>query len=348
MNPAIHSQFVPYAHLEQLRDGRAILRTEADALHDLSQRLDANFCAAVEALYACHGQVIVTGLGKAGLIGRKIAATFASTGTRAQFIHPTEAVHGDLGCMQSKDILLALSNSGETEEVCHLMPVVQEWGITTIACTASENSSLGKQADIVLRLGTLREACPNALAPSTSTTAMLALGDALALVVSRMKGFTPREFALIHPGGALGAKLKTAREIMRKDVEIRIAHETDSVREIFVRFGNPGRRSGAVMLTDQSGLLTGLFTDSDLARILEQRREKQFDQPISGVMTHQPMTVSENAPVSDVVEILSQQKFSELPVIDDSERPVGLIDITDVIGFYPQMFSDAIVPITNR
>lgn len=332
MNTAIQTRFVPNSHLEQLREGRSILKLEADALDELSRRLDGGFCAAADAVYQCAGRVIVTGIGKAGLIGRKIAATFASTGTRSHFLHPTEAVHGDLGCVDADDLLFALSNSGETEEVCRLIPLVRGKGVVTIACTASETSTLGAAADVVLKMGRHREAGANALAPSTSTTVMLALGDALALVVSRMKGFTPSDFAAIHPGGSLGAKLQTAADIMRRDDGIRIASETQSVREIFVQFGRPGRRSGAVMLTDAAGKLTGLFTDSDLARLLEQRRDAQFDEPISAVMTQQPWTVFGQARVGDVVEILSQNKVSELPVVDEAGRPIGLIDITDVIG----------------
>ncbi|GAB4151596.1 MAG: KpsF/GutQ family sugar-phosphate isomerase [Planctomycetaceae bacterium] len=347
MNSAIPRQYVPNSQLEQLRTGREILKTEAQALLDLSQQLGSEFCAAVDLIYRCSGQLIVTGLGKAGLIGQKIAATFSSTGTPAHFLHPTEAVHGDLGRIQQNDLLLALSNSGETEEVCRLCRVVKNWNVQTIACTATENSTLGRDADIVLSLGNLQEACPNALAPSTSTTAMLALGDALALVVSKMKQFRPADFARIHPGGSLGAQLKSAQEIMRQGADVRIADEQNSVREIFVRFGTPGRRSGAVMVTEASGKLAGLFTDSDLAKILEQRRDEQFDQPILHVMTRNPITVSTTTPVREVVDILSQRKVSELPVVDEAGCPVGLIDITDVIGLFPQKFSETGIPISD-
>lgn len=332
MNIAVQSQFVPNSHLEQLREGRSILRAEADALRELSRELDVGFCTAVDAIVQCRGRVLVTGVGKAGLIGRKISATLASTGTRSHFLHPTEAVHGDLGCIDDDDILLALSNSGETEEVCRLVPIVGRRGVTVVAIAASEASTLGAAADIVVQMGKHREAGPNALAPSTSTTVMLALGDALALVVSRIKGFSPQDFAVIHPGGSLGAQLQTAADIMRRDDEIRIASESASVREIFVQFRRPGRRSGAVMLTDSSGQLTGLFTDSDLARLLEQRRDSQFDCPISEVMTRDPWTIAAETRMAAVVEFLSHRKVSELPVVDSAGCPVGLIDITDILG----------------
>lgn len=340
MSSAIQYSVVPNSHLEQLREGRAILRMEAEAISQLSQRLDSHFCNAVNAIVSSSGRLIVTGVGKAGLIGRKISATFASTGTPSYFIHPTEAVHGDLGCLDANDILFAISNSGETEEVCRLLPIVQQQGMTVIACTATETSRLGQQADMTLPLGQLQEAGPNALAPSTSTTAMLAMGDALALVVSRIKKFSSQDFAAIHPGGSLGAKLKVAEEIMRTDQQIRIAAERSSIREIFIHFKNPQRRSGAVMLTDETGQLTGLFTDSDLARLLEQRRDHQLDRPISEVMTHNPLTVTGTTAMSELLELLSQKKISELPVINEKKQPVGLIDITDVIGLFPNQFPD--------
>ena len=193
---AASSAIVPYAHFEQLREAREILRVEADALKAVSRRLDASFCAAIDLIAGCRGAVIVCGMGKAGLIGRKIAATFSSTGTRSHFLHPAEAVHGDLGCIGPQDLLIALSNSGETEEILTLMPVIRRLGTPVIAVTASEQSTLAGMADVVITLGRFREADAVGLAPSTSTTVLLAVGDALALVASRVRGFTAEQFAV--------------------------------------------------------------------------------------------------------------------------------------------------------
>src|SRR5688572_16420806 len=264
---------ISYAEFDQLREGRAIIRTEADALLGVAERLDDGFCKTVELLLECRGSVIVTGMGKAGLIAQKIAATLSSTGSRAHFLHPAEAVHGDVGCLCASDVLLALSNSGETEEVCRLLPIVRRLGLAIAAITAAANSTLASQADAVVCLGRLREAGQHGLAPSTSTTAMLAVGDALALVVSRTKGFTPEQFAVFHPGGSLGRKLSRVGDVMRRTAEIRIASENETIRDVYVTLSRPGRRTGAVMLVDAGGQLSGIFTDSDLARLLERRRE---------------------------------------------------------------------------
>jgi arabinose-5-phosphate isomerase len=326
---------IPWSHVEQLRHARDVLRSEAQAIEELSRRIDADFCAAVEILLRCRGRVVVTGMGKAGLIGRKVAATLSSTGTPAQFLHPAEAVHGDLGCLAAGDVLLALSNSGETEELCRLLPTVRRLDVRIVAITSLETSTLGSQADAVIRLGRLREADAYGLAPTTSTTAMLALGDALALVVSRLKGFTPQQFAVFHPGGSLGRQLATVGEVMRQGDQLRLAPSDATIREVFVGLGKPGRRTGAVMLVDPDGRLCGLFTDSDLARLLELRREFELDRPIAEVMTARPLTIRPDAQLRDAVEVLSSRKISELPVVDDDDRPVGLIDITDVIGLMP-------------
>jgi arabinose-5-phosphate isomerase len=336
MSSAADKRVASLSQAEQLREGRTILRQEANALAGLSKRLGTEFCDAVQTVSNCSGTVIVTGMGKAGLIGQKIAATLSSTGTKSYFLHPAEAVHGDLGCLDSRDVLLVLSNSGETEEVCQLLPTIRQMQVPVIAMTASATSTLGSTADITLCLGRVREAGQHGLAPSTSTTMMLALGDALALVVSRKKNFTQQKFAVLHPGGSLGAQLKQVREIMRTKPELRIASEESTVREVFVNLSKPGRRTGAVMLVDKQGRLSGLFTDSDLAKLLEQRMDEQLDRRIADVMTRDPLTIDAEARMKDVVEILSEKKVSELPVVDENGKPIGLIDITDVIGLLPQ------------
>ena len=332
MSSAVEHIVVPFTHLEQLREARAILALEGSALTELSQRLDLRFCTAVDLLATCRGCVIVTGVGKAGLSGQKIAATLSSTGTRAYFLHPTEALHGDLGCVGSEDVWLVFSNSGETEELTRLLPIIRSQQQPLIAVTASDASTLGAQADATICLGRLIEAGAHGLAPSTSTTAMLAIGDALALVTSQRKQFTPRQFAAFHPGGSLGRRLASVKDVMRPVEQVRIAFETATIREVFVSLSRPGRRTGAVMLVDEQGKLSGLFTDSDLARLLEQRRDDQFDRPISEVMTVRPLTVGPDAILEEALQLLSAKHVSELPVVDADDVPLGMIDITDVIG----------------
>lgn len=320
---------------EQLRFGRWVLCTEAEAIEKVSRNLDHSFCQAVRLLFDCRGSVIVTGMGKAGLVGQKIAATLASTGTQAHVLHPAEAVHGDLGRISRDDVVLALSHSGETEEIVRLLPILEEIGVSVVAITSREDSTLAKGSRITIGLGPLQEACPLGLAPSSSTTALLAVGDALALVVSRMRNFQSRDFARFHPAGSLGRRLKRVDALMRRDNALRIAPERCSVREVFVRLQKPGRRSGAIMLVDDEGRLSGLFTDSDLARLFEGRRDASLDQQIAEVMTHKPVTVSPGTLMEDAVRILTERKISELPVVDEEGRPVGLLDITDCIGLLP-------------
>lgn len=332
---AVQQQIVPAAQVDILRSGRAVIQHEGQSLLDVARRLDTSFCAAVELIADCRGCVIVTGVGKAGLIGQKLVATFCSTGTRSFFLHPTEAFHGDLGCLGETDILLALSNSGETEEVNRLLPSLKQADVPIIAITAGLHSTLGREAGVVVPLGNLPEAGLHGLPPTTTAAAMLAIGDALAIVVAESRGFTPQQFGRLHPGGSLGRRLAAVQDVMRRGDELRIAAETSTIREVLTALCKPGRRTGAVMLVDDDGCLSGLFTDSDLARLLEQRRDAQLDRSIHEVMTVRPITIPETAILAEAVQILSQRRLSELPVIDSAGRPVGLLDITDVIGLMP-------------
>jgi arabinose-5-phosphate isomerase len=323
---------IPFGEFELLREAREIIDDEARALLRVSAGLDKEFCCAVDLLAQCAGCVVVTGMGKAGLIGRKIAATLSSTGTRAHFLHPAEAVHGDLGCLATDDVLVVLSNSGETDEVCRILPSVTRFGIPIVAITASRGSAVGRAARATIELGRLREAGPHSLAPTTTTTVMLAVGDALALVIGRRKGFTPQQFALYHNGGSLGAMLKSVGEVMRTGGQLRVAAETKSIRNVFAESSRPGRRTGAVILVDDEGRLSGLFTDSDLARMLERRQDGLLDRPIAESMTRHPMTIGPEALLSEAIEILSHNRISELPVVDVDGRPLGILDVTDVVG----------------
>lgn len=318
---------------EQLRAAREIVRREAAGVWKVSYRLSSTFCEAVKLLFDCKGSAIVTGMGKAGLIGQKTAATLSSTGTRAHFLHPAEAFHGDLGRIHPDDVVVMLTQSGETAEVVQLLPSLRDFGVPLVAITAAQQSTVGRAAAVVIALGDLEEVCSLGLAPSTSTTAMLAVGDALALVLSKMRNFQADDFARFHPGGALGKRLSRVDDVMRPLAECRQASDTLSVRDVIVTCSKPGRRTGAIMLTDKAGRLTGLFTDSDLARLIERRDETALDQPVRAVMAAKPTTIRSGTRVGDAVLLLAQRKFSELPVVDKTGRPIGLIDVTDVVGF---------------
>jgi arabinose-5-phosphate isomerase len=290
---------------------------------------------AAELVFRCHGSVIVTGMGKAGLVGQKIAATLASTGTRAFHLHPGEAVHGDLGRVRSGDIVIALSQSGETEEVLRLIPALRRLRAVLVAITERAESSLGQASDLCIALGPVEEACPLGLAPSASTTALMAVGDALALLVSRMRDFRAEEFALYHPAGSLGRKLARVEDVMRTGAQVRRARPEETVREVFVRLAGPRRRTGAVLIEDEDGRLLGIFTDSDLARLFEKRRDDELDRPIGTLMTANPVQVTVGATIGEALEALQSRKISELPVVDRGGRLVGLIDLTDLIGLVP-------------
>jgi arabinose-5-phosphate isomerase len=321
---------------EQLRFARHVILTESRALARLADRLDGEFCRAVELVHSCRGNVIVCGMGKAGLIGQKIMATMASTGTPSHCLHPAEAVHGDLGRVRRGDVVLMLSQSGETEEIVRLLPSLCEFGVPIVAITASTASSLGRAATVTVELGPLEEACSLGLAPSTSTTAMLALGDALALVVSQMRRFSREDFARFHPAGSLGSKLSRVEQHARPLGQCRVSSEEQTVREVLVGAAMPGRRTGATMLVDQQGCLSGIFTDSDLARLFEHHRDGELDHPISNVMTRNPLRVEVGSMMVDAVSIMAGRKISELPVVDADGKPVGLIDITDVVAMLPK------------
>jgi arabinose-5-phosphate isomerase len=321
---------------EQLSFAREVMQAESRTIAQVARRLDQEFCRAADCLLNCRGSTIVTGIGKAGLVGQKIMATLASTGTRSHFLHPAEAVHGDLGRLHADDVVLVLSQSGETDEIVRLLPPLAAAGVPIIAITGRAASTLGRAAAVVIDLGPLEEACPLGLAPSSSTAAMLAVGDALALVVSRMRGFAREDFARFHPAGNLGLKLSKVEQHMRPLEQCRVAQREETVRQVLVRVSVPGRRTGATMLVDSSGCLAGIFTDSDLARLFEHHRDQALDAPIHSVMTPNPLKVVRGSLMSEALALMAQRKISELPVVDDDSRPIGLIDVTDVVGLFPQ------------
>ena len=322
--------------LDVLTLGSRILRREALSIQKLASQLDARFLQAVYRILHCKGTVIVCGMGKAGLVGQKVSATLSSTGSPSHFLHPAEAIHGDLGKIKPNDVVLFFSHSGETEEINRILPSICSLHVSIIAVTASENSTLARCAELVLPIGRLDEADMHGLAPSTSTTVMLALGDALALTVSERRGFQAEDFAKCHPGGALGRKLSLVDEHMRALDRCRIALDTETIRNVFAQPRITGRRSGAILLTQRDGRLTGIFTDSDLARLFEQHKEHLLDAPIRTVMTMNPTAVTSGTRMLEAIAIMGEKRISELPVTNHEGFPIGMIDITDIVAAFPE------------
>ncbi|WP_164104117.1 KpsF/GutQ family sugar-phosphate isomerase [Candidatus Laterigemmans baculatus] len=322
----------PLTPLERLRLARDVMRSEAAAIEQIIDAVGPQIVVAAERIVECSGSIVVTGIGKAGLVAQKIVATLASTGSTAHFLHPSEAIHGDLGRVTSRDLVWVFSHSGQSEEVVRLLPALRRQSAGILATTADAENPLGKWADWRIEIGHVEEACPLGLAPTTSTTLMLSTGDAVALLASRIRGFTAHDFARFHPGGSLGRKLSKVDRWMRPRPQCRVASAAASVREVFSTTTCPARRSGAVMLVDDEGRLAGLFTDSDLVRLLELRRDEALDGPIAAVMTRDVQTVLSGSLLGDAISILAGRRISELPVLDAGGRPIGLLDITDVVS----------------
>ncbi|MBN1488729.1 MAG: KpsF/GutQ family sugar-phosphate isomerase [Phycisphaerae bacterium] len=312
----------------QVERGREILRKEIAALETAREGLGPSFAEAVRQIAACRGHVIVTGLGKAGLIGRKITATLNSTGTRAVDLHPVEALHGDLGMVQATDIVLALSNSGESEELLRLLPSMKEAGTQIILITANPQSRAAALADIVIDMGRFAEACPLGLAPSASTTTMLGLGDALALTVLTEKDFRREHYAQFHPAGALGRSLMRVEQIMRTGDACPTVPADATVREFSETMDRAGR-AGAAVVVNEDGTMAGIVTNADFRRIVA-KVEKPAALPIREVMTRSPKHATVGDYVADAVKTMRPAHISQLPVVDAQRHVVGLIDITDL------------------
>jgi len=330
---------------DRLTFARGILRAEASSLEVVASRLDDGFSAVVQMLLSCPGRVAVTGVGKSADVGQKIVGTLNSTGTRAYTLDPLRAVHGDLGAVHPDDMALMLSHSGESEELVRLLRPMRRFAGGIAAITSNSQSSLARAADAAIVYGPIVEVCPLALAPSTSTTIMIALGDALAFTLSEVRQFTAEDFARFHPAGSLGRKLATVDSVMRRGEELRLAPCQESVRSVFARVRHHGRRTGAIILVDDRGVLAGLFTDSDLARLFEDRNDSAIDGPIEAVMTRRPVVIGPENRVAEAVDLMRARKLSELPVVDGESRPIGMLDITDLIGLEPaESLSDFVPP----
>ncbi len=313
-----------------VRQGQAVLRAESQAIHDASERLGDAFVSAVEVILNCRGRICVTGVGKAGLIGAKIQATLASTGTLAYGLHPVEALHGDMGMIHADDVVLALSKSGSSELV-ELLPRLKSLGCAVILLTSLLDSPAARLADHVLDIGQTAEACPLGLAPSSSTAAMLALGDALALTVMALRSVEREQYASYHPGGALGRLLMKASEVMRSGENCPKVKQSASLADCHRAIVSAPLRAGAACVVDEDGCLTGIITHGDFFRLFTST------QPISetsvvDVMTQSPKSVMLDARATEALRIMQEHAIDELPVVDDDNRLAGLIDIQDLLA----------------
>lgn len=314
-----------------LEHAREVIRLEARTIARLEELVGESFLDAVQRVLACEGLVIVTGLGKAGLVGAKISATLASTGTPSISLHPTEALHGDLGRLRALDLVLVLSNSGETEEIKNLLPHLKRIGTAIVALTGVPDSSLARLSDCTLDIGRVDEACPHGLAPTASTSAMLALGDALAMVVQRARGFSREDYARYHPGGALGRRLMRIRELMRTGDELPLVDPASSVAEVLRTMSSTRGRPGAALAVDPAGVLLGIFTDGDFRRLLESGDRSRLDHPVREFMGTNPKRLGPEALVDEAERLLRTHAIDQLAVVDEEGRAIGLIDVQDLL-----------------
>ena len=306
---------------------RAVLRTEADAVRALIPRLDARFAAAVQLLADCNGRVIVSGMGKSGIIARKIAATLSSTGTPAYFVHPAEAAHGDLGAVHNEDLLIALSRSGRTPEILRLAELTKRLGVRIIAITGAVSSPLGQTADAALECRVDEEACPLNLAPTASTTAALALGDALAMTLHVRKGFREEDFANLHPGGQLGKRLLRIDRLMHTSDQLPLVDETTPLRDVVETMSSKG--FGTACVTRGDATLAGIITDGDLRRRLS-AAGSLLDLRADEVMTKDPVTIRPGALAAEALAILEKRRITSLVVVDDARRVAGIVHLHDL------------------
>lgn len=317
------------AMLEHAQD---VLRMEAEAILELVPRIDENFAAAVNLILECEGRTVITGMGKSGLIGRKMAATLASTGTPSFYLHPAEGIHGDLGMVTAADVVIALSNSGETGEVLNILPSLRRIGAKIIAMVGNANSTLGKNADVILDVGVSKEACPLGLAPTSSTTAALAYGDALALALLKKHNFTASQFAIFHPGGSLGRKLLlTVGNIMHKGDENPAVLADTTVQDALFVITDKGL--GAVSVVDENGIMQGVLTDGDIRRGLSKGVDF-LQRPVRELMTANPKTITQDKLAAQALHLMESNKpkpITVLPVLDENRKVIGLLHMTDLV-----------------
>lgn len=317
---------------DMLKHGQDVLRMEAEAILELVPRVDEHFAAAVSMILECPGRTVITGMGKSGIIGRKMAATLASTGTPSFYLHPAEGIHGDLGMVTVNDVVIALSNSGETGEVLNILPSLRRIGAKVIAMVGNSNSTLAKNADVVLNVGVSKEACPLGLAPTSSTTAALAYGDAMALALLQKRHFTAKQFAVFHPGGSLGRRLLlTVGDIMHSGSENPLVKGATTVQEALFVITDKGL--GAVSVVDDNNVMLGVLTDGDIRRGLSKGVDF-LKRPVTELMTKAPKTITKDKLAAQALHLMESnhpKPITVLPVIDDERKVIGLLHMTDLV-----------------
>lgn len=315
---------------EIIEQARKILKIEADAINALIDRIDDNLVRAVDIIYSCTGRVVVTGMGKSGLIGKKIAATFASTGTPALFLHSAEGGHGDIGMVTKGDVVVALSNSGETDEIIKILPILKRLDIKLVALTGDSKSTLAKLSDVVLDTSVREEACPMGLVPTASTTAALAMGDVLAITVLNKRGFKEEDFAFFHPGGNLGRRLLlTAGELMHSGDSIPVVNVKTLMKDAIIEISS--KRLGMTTVVNAASKLTGIVTDGDLRRGLEKWGEGFFSLKAEDVMTHNPNTIIIDTLAVKAISIMEKHSISSLIVLASNGEAEGIVHLHDLL-----------------
>jgi arabinose-5-phosphate isomerase len=309
-----------------LKIARRTIEIELEAIRNIN--LDENFIKSIEIIYNCKGKVILTGIGKSGHIAHKISSTLSSTGTPSVYLHPAEAIHGDLGILDKDDVLIAISYSGETDEIINILPYVKFLGIPVISITGKEDSSLSRLSDVVITVKIDREACPLNLAPTSSTTAILVLGDAIAMVLLELKGFNEEKFARLHPGGLLGKKLRKVEDLMHKDKEIPIVYENASMKEAIIEITSKG--FGATAVLNRKGDIVGIITDGDLRRYIEKGNDLN-NGSVQLAMTRDPKTIRYDLTAGEALSIMEKYKITVLLVVDDNKKLVGIIHLHDIL-----------------
>jgi arabinose-5-phosphate isomerase len=313
---------------DTLASAKRVLRIEAQAIEDLLGKLDTRFHEAVELLMACKGRVVVTGMGKSGLVGRKVAATLASTGTPASFLHPAEALHGDLGMLLRDDAVLAISYSGENEEVVLLLETIKRMGCRLVTMTGSPRSTLARASDVVLDVTVREEACSLNLAPTASTTACMVLGDALAIALLERRGFSPEDFAALHPGGHLGRKLRRVSQVMHSGEQCPRVLPTTKIPDAIYEISKKGL--GMTTVADAEGRLEGILTDGDLRRLMAAKKGGVFELTAGECMTRNPVTIPPEEVASVALNLMEQKKITSIVVVDGDRRVLGVVHIHDL------------------
>lgn len=312
-----------------IETAREVIRVETEALKNLDSKLNESFTQTVELIYNSKGRVIVTGAGKSGIIGRKIVATLNSTGTAALYMHPSDAVHGDLGMVRSEDVVIVISKSGGTEEIVHLMPLFRRIGVKIIGLVGNPSSLLARESDIVLDVSVKEEACPHDLAPTSSTTATLVMGDALAIALLVKRNFTKEDFAAFHPGGMLGKKLlMRVEEIMARGANVPVVKEELPLPDAIMEMTH--KRLGATCVVNSAGELTGIITDGDLRRLLQRRTDLTGVRAVDA-MTRNPKAIKEDLLAVSALELMENYNITQLVVVDDARQPVGMVHLHDLV-----------------